>query len=180
MDDMDEDTALGDEDEADLQNLTSGGKRTINQSKGGKIDVVPEDSLAPSDRDGEDSESSPAPFPLALRITIDKGAIGATNIIAQVDDGMVEIQFVHFYPRADLIDPTTTEAIREAENVYGGPPFQYLDPDLQQMYDQYINERGINTRLAWFLSRYVEYKEQREYMLWLESEFLSMFIDKQY
>lgn len=170
IDDMDEDTALEDEDEAELASLTSGGKRTINQTKGGKVDVVPEDSIAPSDREGEESDAAETSFALTLNITIDKGAIGATHIIARAEDGVVEIEYVHYYPRADLIDPTTPEAVKEAQNVYGGPPFPYLDPDLQQMYDQYVSERGINTRLAWFLSRYVEYKEQREYMLWLESK----------
>lgn len=169
MDELDEDTAL--EDEADIESLTSGGKRTINQSKGGKIDVAPEDSLAPSDRDGEDAESESESFPLHLNITIDKGSIGATNILARAEDGVLDIDFVHFYPRADLIEPKTTEAFKESQNVYGGPPFQYLDPDLQQMYDQYISERGVNIRLAWFLSRYIEYKEQREYVQWLESKF---------
>lgn len=169
MDELDEDNAL--EDEAELESLTSGGKRTINQTKGGKIDVAPEDSIAPADRDGEDATANTEAFPLNLSITIDKGAIGATNIIARAEDGAIEIEYVHFYPRAELIDPKTTETVKESQNVYGGPPFPYLDPDLQQMYENYINERGINTQLAWFLARYVEYKEQREYMLWLESEF---------
>lgn len=168
MDDMDEDSALPDED--DIEALTSGGKRTINQSKGGRVDVAPEDSLAPADRDGEVPGSAPEPFPLNLSITIDKGAIGATNVIARAEDGEIEIEYVHFYPRAELIDPKTAEAVKEAQNVYGGPPFPYLDPELQQMYETYVNERGINTQLAYFLAKYVEYKEQREYVQWLESK----------
>lgn len=165
--DMDDDSALSDEE--DIESLTSGGKRTINQSKGGKIDVAAEDSIAPSDREF-DISGSPESFALNLSITIDKGTIGATNVIARAESGEIEIEYVHFYPRADLIDPKTAEAVREAQNVYGGPPFPYLDPELQQMYETYITERGVNAQLADFLARYVEWKEQREYMQWLDSK----------
>lgn len=168
----DEDMALDDEPDYGVDN-TSGGKRTINQSgvKGGKIDVVAEDSIAPSDRDAVAEETSG--FPLNVSIVIDKGAIGATNILASVQDGHLEIEYVHYYPRSDLIDPKTAEASKEAQNVYGGPGFQYLDIELQGMYETYLQERGINEQLFEFLTRYVEYKEQREYVQWLESKFRS-------
>lgn len=168
MDEMDEDSALPDED--DMQALASGGKKNINQTKGGRFDQAPEDSIAPADRDEDGSAAAPEAFTLNLSITIDKGSIGATNILARAEDGVIDIEYVHFYPRADLIDPKTAEAVKEAQNVYGGPPFPYLDPELQQMYETYINERGINEQLAYFLPKYVEYKEQREYMQWLESK----------
>src|SRR5689334_19022878 len=70
FDALDEDGALADED-------FGAGKRTVNQSgaKGGKIDVLPEDSIAPADRaEGEepdDDQSSPA-YPAQLTITISK------------------------------------------------------------------------------------------------------------
>jgi len=170
-DELDEDSALDDEPDFG-SDVTSGGKRTINQSgsKGGKIDIAPEDSIAPADRDVDTDGSDVAAYPLNLSITIDKGAIGATNIIARSEDGNVEIEYVHFYPRADLIDPSTSEAVKEAQNVYGGPPFPYLDADLQAMYETYIQERGIDTQLSLFLLRYVDYKEQREYVQWLDSK----------
>lgn len=174
MDELDEDSAMADEE--DLEALTSGGKRTINQTRGGKVDVLPEDSLAPADRDvdGDEPKESEA-FTMNLSITIDKGAIGATNVLATVDNGQIEINYVHFYPRAELIDPKTAEAVKEAQNVYGGPPFPYLDEELQAMYEVYIGERGINTQLVYFLAKYVEYKEQREYMQWLEN--MRKFVD---
>jgi len=174
-DELDEDSALEDEPEFG-SDPTSGGKRTINQSRGGKIDVAPEDSIAPSDRDAEPEGGDVAAYPLNLSITIDKGTIGATNIIARSEDGNVEIEYVHFYPRADLIDPKSSEAVREAQNVYGGPPFPYLDAELQQMYETYIQERGIDTQLSMFLLRYVDYKEQREYVQWLDSKYKEYFV----
>lgn len=175
-DEMDEDSAL--EDEPDFgSDPTSGGKRTINQAgtRGGKVDVAPEDSIAPADRDVDADGGDAGAFPLNLSITIDKGAVGATNIIARSQDGDIEIEYVHFYPRADLIDPKTSETVKEAQNVYGGPPFPYLDAELQQMYETYVQERGIDTQLSLFLSRYVDYKEQREYVQWLQN--MKVFVD---
>lgn len=164
-----EDMAL--DDEADYDN-TSGGKRTINQSgvRGGKVDVVAEDSIAPSDRDAIGDETNS--FPLSVSITIDKGAVGATQILGEAQDGQLEIQYVHFYPRADLIEPKAFEAEKQAQQLYGGPSFQYLDVELQTLYENYLQERGINEQLFWFLARYAEYKEQREYVQWLESKFI--------
>lgn len=172
----DDDDALLDESDYE-SDVTSGGKRTINQTKGGKVDVAPEDSLAPSDRgDVEVEQEQGAGFPLTLNITIDKGAIGATNITARCgQDGQLEIEYVHYYPRAELVDSKTYEAHREANDVYGGPLFEHLDADLQQMYETYVTERGINERLSWFLQRYVDYKEQREYVQWLDN--MKKFID---
>lgn len=154
---------------------TSGGKRTINQSgvQGGRVDVVAEDSIAPSDRDVDADETSS--FALTLNIVIDKGAIGATHIIAQAQDEQLEIEYVHYYPRGDLVDPKTTEAAKEAQNLYGGPAYQHLDIELQQMYEDYLKERGINEQLFYNLSRYVEYKEQREYVQWLDN--MKKFVD---
>lgn len=173
MDDMEEDPAL--DDELDLEDVTSGGKRTINQTKGGKVDVAPEDSIAPADRDVSEGVAEAGSFPLNLNITIDKGAAGATNIIARAEDGDIVIEYVHFYPKAELIEPKSTEATKEAQNVYGGPVFGYLDLELQQMYETYMQERGINAQLALFLPRYVEYKEQREYVKWLQGELMEQF-----
>lgn len=51
--------------------------------------------------------------------------------------------------------------------MYLGPPFGNLDEDLQVILERYLDERGINTALALFVPDYVDYKEQREYVTWL-------------
>jgi complement component 1 Q subcomponent-binding protein len=56
------------------------------------------------------------------------------------------------------------------QHVYAGPPFGNLDSDLQAMLERYLDERGINAQLATFVPDYIDYKEQREYVQWLESE----------
>ena len=54
------------------------------------------------------------------------------------------------------------------EHLYTGPPFQQLDEEVQGMLEQYLDVRGINTALALFIPDYIDVKEQREYLGWLE------------
>lgn len=178
LDDLeDEDVALDDE---DLEPPAGANRRNINHPpKGGKIDVVPEDSIAPADlaARGEETESptladedSPLSVPINLQITITKPNGGALQIHARADDGMIQIGQVSYYPSAKLADSDTPEAAKEAASLYPGPPFGNLDADLGSMMERYIDERGINADLALFLPEYVDYKEQREYVQWLQSK----------
>jgi complement component 1 Q subcomponent-binding protein len=53
--------------------------------------------------------------------------------------------------------------------MYAGPPFGNLDEDLQVLFERYLDERGINTSLALFVPDYIDFKEQKEYLSWLEN-----------
>lgn len=53
------------------------------------------------------------------------------------------------------------------EKLYTGPPFQQLDEDVQSLFEQYLDARGINTALALFVPDYIDVKEQKEYTAWL-------------
>lgn len=154
----DEDTSLSDEDFN--PDAAAGGKK-----------ATAVDGTSAADELTGDGDS----FPLNLRITIEKPGVGATNIIAQAADGEIEIANIQYWPTAELLNPKTIEAENDANNVYEGPPFQHLDLEVQQMYATYIEERGINAQLTLFLQQYVDYKEQREYVGWLEN--LKKFID---
>ena len=171
----DPDNALEDEEDMDLGQS----KRTINQSgtRGGDVDVMAEDSIAPADRaaQGEPDEVAgeeqmPATFETNFNITITKPGKGAVQINATTQDGMVEIHNVFYFPKADVAIPKTAEKMHARQDVYAGPPFGNLDADLQAMLERYIDERGINTELAQFIPNYIDYKEQREYVQWLDSK----------
>jgi complement component 1 Q subcomponent-binding protein len=165
---MEEDSAFDDE-EVDMEPK---GKRTINQS-GQAADVLPEDSIAPADRD-EDlaaGEDVPQPaLPVSLNITITKPGTGAVQVDALANSGVVGIESVYFYPEAELADPLTHEDGRKKSMIYPGPPFENLDQELQSLLEKYIDERGINEQLAVFVPDYLDFKEQREYVQWLESK----------
>jgi complement component 1 Q subcomponent-binding protein, mitochondrial len=166
FDPTDEDGALSDED-------FDTGKKTINQSgvRGGQIDTMPEDSVAPADRgeDGEDVQGSPA-YPTHLTITITKPGKKAINIQAMATDGVINIQSLTLFPKASLLDPQSTKEATETQSTYVGPPVEELDPELQEMLHQYLEERGIDEELVTLIPEYMDYKEQKEYVNWLHGQ----------
>lgn len=143
-------------------------KRTINQSgtKGGPIDTVAEDSIAPADRDGSfpDDMGTP-PYPINLDITISKPGKETVEIRAVAQDGAISTHEIQYMPAEPAGDDNTTP--------YAGPPFSNLDSDLQILFEQYLEERGVNAELAQILPTLIETKEQREYVDWLQSKSLA-------
>jgi complement component 1 Q subcomponent-binding protein, mitochondrial len=82
---------------------------------------------------------------------------------------MFVIDNVYYHKSAALANAQTAEADWERRGVYAGPPFGNLDEDLQVLLERYLDERGINTQLALFIPDYIDFKEQKEYMRWLEN-----------
>ncbi|KIV96330.1 hypothetical protein PV10_00211 [Exophiala mesophila] len=169
FDQNDEDDAFDDEPEYEQE------KRTINQSKGGKIDVMPEDSIAPADREGDLDYSSGPSYPIRILVTITKPGNKAIQVAAVVVDGTIDIENLTIYEKASLVDAEGNKEAREAQSLYEGPPIRNLDPELQMHLERYLEERGINAELAVFLPDYVDQKEQKEYVSWLDN--LRKFID---
>lgn len=189
-DQAENETALSDE---DLYDDDASGQRGGAQSKGtvkqsgaedGNIKPAPADNTAATDQAGladeEDAaagESSQAPaYPSTLYVTISKPGKGAMHVVTTAQDGMITIENVYYYETTEMAEAETPEADFARTNAYGGPPFQNLDPELQTMLERYLDERGINEQLANFVPDYVEYKEQREYVQWLQSMYLSYHI----
>lgn len=181
QDDYGEDKALYDEDPEDITgNAQSGGansKGTINQgkSKGGNINIAPEDSTVPADReelvddespDGEDSNGEPS-FPARVNVMIEKKGKGTLQIETTAQDGEIVIDNVYYFKDAALADAKTAELDWKRRNLYEGPPFGNLDEDLQVLLERYLDERGVNTALALWVPEYIDFKEQREYLNWL-------------
>jgi len=149
-----QDRALGDEEE------------NINQGEQNQFKVAPEDSV----EDGaEGEESSDQSFPARLSIIIEKPNKGALAVESVVQDGMVVIDNVYHYSDAAHAYAKTPEKVHERQDLYVGPPFGNLDEDLQVLLERYLDERGINTALAIFVPDYIDMKEQREYLRWLEN-----------
>jgi complement component 1 Q subcomponent-binding protein, mitochondrial len=154
MDASEDDSALSDE---------PFDRNTINQS-GNKVDVMPEDSIAPADRgedgvDGEDQVASPA-YELNFDVTITKPDGKAIFISCATSDGSITIENV----MNGVPEPTSTG------DKYTGPQMSHIDPDLLAMLDVYLEERGVDASLASFALNYNDFKEQREYVDWLKSK----------
>lgn len=185
-DEFDSDPALSDEEaaEAAQTNAQSGGANTkgaINQgrTKGGNFAVAPEDSIAPSDRpegsyedsgSGEEGDQEPS-FPARINVNVEKAGKGVLQLEVVAQDGEIMIENVYYFQKPELADAKTAELDWSRRNLYTGPPFGNLDEDLQVLLERYLDERGINTGLALWIPEYIDWKEQKEYLNWLSSEF---------
>lgn len=118
---------------------------------------------------GEGEEYNEAAVPCRLSIVVEKPSKGALNIGATVQDGSILVENVFFYPDANLANPTNAEAAHKSAKVYPGPPFGTLDEDLQILIERYLEERGVTQALAVFVPDYMDIKEQREYISWLNN-----------
>ncbi|KAJ4958373.1 hypothetical protein NE237_025484 [Protea cynaroides] len=59
---------------------------------------------------------------------------------------------------------------------YVGPDFKDLDDELQNAYQEFLEERGVNDELAVFLHEYMVNKAKTEFIRWLEN--VKSFIEK--
>jgi complement component 1 Q subcomponent-binding protein len=91
-------------------------------------------------------------------------------IEAVAQDGEMIIDNVYFFADATHADPETSQQDWKRRAVYAGPPFGNLDEDLQILLERYLEERGVDVKLAQFVPDYIDYKEQKEYLRWLSSK----------
>ncbi|KAI4161049.1 MAG: hypothetical protein LQ342_005212 [Letrouitia transgressa] len=186
-DQLAEDKAMYDEDAAEAAetNAQSGGANTkgaINQGRtnGGNFNVAPEDSVAESDREAmnetpdQDREQEPS-FPVRVNVFIEKAGRGCLQFEMTAEDGHIFIENVYYFGKAELAHAKTAESDWARRNLYTGPPFGNLDEDLQVLLERYLEERGIDARLALWVPEYIDFKEQREYLNWLST--VKSFVD---
>jgi len=141
------------------------------------VDLAAPKGAAPSgappagdDAEGDyEDDSQQHAFPAHATIRIERPGKGALSIEATAQDGDFIIQDLVYFPTADLADPATAEHDWQRRTLYTGPPFNNLDEDLQILLEKYLEERGINTRLALFIPDYIDHKEQKEYIRWLNN-----------
>jgi complement component 1 Q subcomponent-binding protein len=140
---------------------------SINQGDEKNFKVAPEDQI--EEQEGEEGEEQEPSFPARLNIVVEKLGKGALAVESVVQDGMLVIDNVYYYTDASHAHAKTAEKVHERQDLYVGPPFSNLDEDLQVLLERYLDERGINTALALFVPDYIDMKEQKEYLRWLEN-----------
>jgi complement component 1 Q subcomponent-binding protein len=151
---FEEDAALSDED-------FSNGGRNADQSASGAAEMA-------EDLDAE-GDGTDAAIPCRLNVIIEKPGQGALAIEATASDGNILVENMYHYPDAALAHSESAESAHKAQDVYAGPPFGSLDEDLQILIERYLEERGITQALAVFVPDYMDMKEQKEYLTWLNS-----------
>lgn len=104
-----------------------------------------------------------------LNIVVEKPGKGALNIEAIAQDANIIVENMYFYNDPAIAHAANPEAEHKGRDIYTGPPFGTLDEDLQLLMETYLDERGINSTLAVFVPDYMDVKEQREYLAWLNN-----------
>ncbi|KAI9800232.1 MAG: hypothetical protein M1825_004216 [Sarcosagium campestre] len=197
-DDEDDEEVEGDTSGPLATSAQSGGaqsKSTVKAGRtdGGNVAVAPEDQVSAADRssasagadqeaeedeDEDDDDDAEPSFPARLIINVSKPSTGTLQLDTVAQDGVVVIQNVGYHPPGSPSSKpanATAESEFATRNAYLGPPFGNLDEDLQVLLERYLDERGINTELALFVPDYIDYKEQREYIDWLQSKRQDLF-----
>ncbi|KDD77121.1 hypothetical protein H632_c14p2 [Helicosporidium sp. ATCC 50920] len=128
--------------------VKTSGKETIT------VEVIADEALEHEEFEEEgEEEASPS---VAFSVLVSKGDQSLAFTCLGQGDQPVQIQGV-----------TLERDEEESTGAYAGPIFDELDPDLQTEFDNYLQERGIDSELAQFLAAYCDDKEQREYRGWL-------------
>ncbi|OJA12074.1 hypothetical protein AZE42_02175 [Rhizopogon vesiculosus] len=121
--------------------------------------------------EGEGAEDQPLhSYPVRASFSVTKAnAKGSINIDTMCQEGAFIIDNMSYYPDAQLGTELTAEADWKRRGLYIGPQFDTLDVAVQEEIEKWVQERGINENLAMFIPEYSEYKEQKEYVRWLEN-----------
>lgn len=90
------------------------------------------------------------------------------ELLMNLQEGSFYVDSATPYPSVDAALNQSAEAEITRELVYHGPPFSNLDEELQESLEVYLESRGVNEELASFISAYSEFKENNEYISWLE------------
>lgn len=118
---------------------------------------------------GED-EILPPTFPARVNVAIEKPNNGALLIQAVIQDGDLQVEEISHFKDAATANAQTAEKDWTRQSLYAGPPAENLDPELIAFWGRYLEERGLNVEFQNMVTDYISYKEQKEYVGWLESK----------
>ncbi|KAI0064217.1 regulatory protein suaprga1 [Artomyces pyxidatus] len=109
-------------------------------------------------------------YPLRCSFSITKASVpGALTIDALCQEGAFVVDNISFYKDGKIATDLTAEADWKRRGLYIGPQFETLDVSVQDEFEKFLQERGINESLAFFVPEYAEHKEQKEYVKWLQN-----------
>ncbi|KAF9225704.1 regulatory protein suaprga1 [Gyrodon lividus] len=133
------------------------------------IQNVEEPEYEQEDAEAEESDAVQS-YPIRVSFSVTKNnAKGSINVDTMCQEGAFIVDNISFYPDAQLGTELTAEADWKRRGLYIGPQFDTLDVSVQEEFEKFLQERGINENLATFIPEYSEYKEQKEYIRWLDN-----------
>lgn len=131
--------------------------------------IVSTDSIVEHFASAEDDES---PLTIAATILVEKpetSDAGSLEISAAVEEGSFFVEHVSFTSSPKLLHDQTAEGEWQRRGFFGGPSFANLEESVQRDFHDFLADRGINEDFADFLQQYLEFKEQKEYKIWLKN-----------
>lgn len=78
-----------------------------------------------------------------------------------VQDGQFIVDNISFYEDAKIGTELTAEADWKRRGLYIGPQFDTLDVAVQDEFENFLRERGVNEAVAQFIPQFAEFKEQK-------------------
>lgn len=116
-----------------------------------------------------EDEILPPTFPARVNVTVEKPANGALLIQAVIQDGDLQIEEISHFANAEVANAATAEKDWARQSLYAGPPAENLDPELLAFWGRYLEERGLNLEFQNMVTDYIAFKEQKEYVRWLDN-----------
>ncbi|KAF7360691.1 hypothetical protein MVEN_00800900 [Mycena venus] len=118
----------------------------------------------------DDEGNEPPLTELRVSLSISKPTHdGALNADLYCANGGFQIANWAFFKSARIGQELSIESDFARRTVYTGPMFEMLDSGLQEHFESFLRERGIDEELAAFVPEYAQWKEQREYVGWLKA-----------
>ncbi|KAJ1946530.1 Mitochondrial acidic protein mam33 [Linderina macrospora] len=121
------------------------------------------------------SADTPEDFPINFTATFAKPGAPVLHMELETEEGEIGVNHMMFVRDQETAVSSTVEADWARRQAYFGPIYGQLSDDLKDNIDEFFTERGIDTALTLFMQDYIEYKEQTEYLNWLQN--FKKFID---
>lgn len=111
----------------------------------------------------------PENLPIKIHIIVYKPGYGSLLFDSDIFDGDFGILHISLYDCKSSVQPVRASDTPNLKRQVFRCPFEDLDEDLKVAFEDYLEVRGITDDLAGFIRSYCHFKEQNEYMLWLDS-----------
>lgn len=143
---------MGEEVAGLLSSLEKRGSTITHSARSGRVEINLQKGVVASFDCREESEDEGIEF--EVKVTNNDEHLVFTCLAGE----NVEIDAVSFY-KGDEDD----------KDIYDGPKFDELDPRVQAAFYSYLDERGIDPELCRFIHQFAPYKENAEYVAWLNN-----------
>ncbi|KAJ7211937.1 mitochondrial glycoprotein [Mycena haematopus] len=135
----------------------------------------PEEFNEEEGEEGGNPEDVPGDL-LRVVVSITKSTVGgALELDMTLQNGHFMIETVTHYDDAKLGEAVSVESDWKRRGLYVGPDFTTLDVSVQEQFEKFLEERDIGESIGLFIPDYAGYKEQWEYVNWLQS--VKSFVD---